>query len=182
MCGIVGILNRDRRPVDPHVLGDMAAALAHRGPDDEGHLVEGPVGLYHKRLSIIDLATGQQPMSPNGLTIVFNGEIYNYVELREELQRRGHAFKTTSDTEVILRLYAEHGLDCVPMLNGHVRVPALRPAPQGILVAARDHFGIKPLYVRATDARVLFASEIKALLRHPDVAARADLEGLCTTT
>ena len=111
MCGIVGILNRDRRPVDPHVLGDMAAALAHRGPDDEGHLVEGPVGLYHKRLSIIDLVTGHQPMSSNGLTIVFNGEIYNYVELREELKRRGHSFKTTSDTEVILRLYAEHGLD-----------------------------------------------------------------------
>ena len=178
MCGIVGILNRDRRPVDPHVLGDMAAALAHRGPDDEGHLVEGPLGLYHKRLSIIDLMTGHQPMSSNGLTIVFNGEIYNYVELREELKRQGHSFKTTSDTEVILHLYAEHGLDAIPMLNGMFAF-LLYDRPQGILVAARDHFGIKPLYVRATDAHVLFASEIKAILRHPDVEAEVDLEGLC---
>ena len=177
MCGIVGILNRDRRPVDPHVLGDMAAALAHRGPDDEGHLVEGPLGLYHKRLSIIDLVTGHQPMSSNGLTIVFNGEIYNYVELREELKRQGHSFRTTSDTEVILRLYAEHGLDAIPMLNGLFAF-LLYDRPQGILVAARDHFGIKPLYVRATDAHVLFASEIKAILRHPDVEAEVDLEGL----
>jgi asparagine synthase (glutamine-hydrolysing) len=177
MCGIVGILNRDRRPVDTHVLGDMAAALAHRGPDEEGHLVEGPVGLYHKRLSIIDLVTGHQPMSSNGLTIVFNGEIYNYVELREELKRQGHSFKTTSDTEVILRLYAEHGLDAIPMLNGLFAF-LLYDRPQGILVAARDHFGIKPLYVRATDAHVLFASEIKAILRHPDVEAEVDLEGL----
>ena len=177
MCGIVGILNRDRRPVDPHVLGDMAAALAHRGPDDEGHLVEGPVGLYHKRLSIIDLVTGHQPMSSNGHTIVFNGEIYNYVELRDELKRRGHSFKTTSDTEVILRLYAEHGLHAIPMLNGLFAF-LLYDRPQGILVAARDHFGIKPLYVRATDGHVLFASEIKAILQHPDVEAEVDPEGL----
>jgi len=177
MCGIVGILNRDRRPVDPHVLGEMAEALAHRGPDDEGHLVEGPVGLYHKRLSIIDLVTGHQPMSSNGLTIVFNGEIYNYVELREELKRRGHSFKTTSDTEVILRLYAEHGLDAIPMLNGLFAF-LLYDRPQGILIAARDHFGIKPLYVRASNAHVLFASEIKAILRHPGVEAEVDLEGL----
>jgi asparagine synthase (glutamine-hydrolysing) len=177
MCGIVGILNRNRRPVDPHVLGDMAAALSHRGPDDEGHLVEGVVGLYHKRLSIIDLSTGHQPMSSDGLTIVFNGEIYNYVELRDELKRAGHVFKTTSDTEVILRLYEEHGLDAIPMLNGMFAF-LLYDRPHGIVVAARDHFGIKPLYVRATDAHVLFASEIKALLRHPGVEAEADPDGL----
>jgi asparagine synthase (glutamine-hydrolysing) len=177
MCGIVGILNRDRRPVDPHVLGDMAATIAHRGPDDEGHLVEGTVGLYHKRLSIIDLATGHQPMSSDGLTIVFNGEIYNYVELRDELKRRGHVFKTTSDTEVILRLYAEHGQDAIPMLNGLFAF-LLYDRPQGIVIAARDHFGIKPLYVRASDEHVLFASEIKAILRHPDVRAAVDYEGL----
>jgi asparagine synthase (glutamine-hydrolysing) len=177
MCGIVGVLNRDRRPVDPHVLGDMAAALAHRGPDDEGHLVEGAVGFYHKRLSIIDLTTGHQPMSSDGLTIVFNGEIYNYVELRDELKRRGHVFRTTSDTEVILRLYAEHGLDAIPMLNGLFAF-LLYDRPHGIVIAARDHFGIKPLYVRQSDAHVLFASEIKAILKHPDVEADIDREGL----
>jgi asparagine synthase (glutamine-hydrolysing) len=177
MCGIVGILNRDRRPVDQHVLGDMAAAISHRGPDDEGHLVEGTVGLYHKRLSIIDLTTGHQPMSSDGLTIVFNGEIYNYVELRDELKRRGHVFKTTSDTEVILRMYAEHGLDAISKLNGLFAF-LLYDRPRGILIAARDHFGIKPLYVRASDEHVLFASEIKAILRHPDVRAEVDYEGL----
>jgi len=177
MCGIVGVINRDRRPVDPHVLGDMASVLAHRGPDEEGHLVEGPVGFYHKRLSIIDLTTGHQPMSCDGLTIVFNGEIYNYVELRDELKRRGHVFRTTSDTEVILRLYAEHGLDAIPMLNGLFAF-LLYDRPHGIVIAARDHFGIKPLYVRATDVHFLFASEIKAILRHPDVKAEVDREGL----
>jgi len=177
MCGIVGILNRDRRPVDAHVLGDMASTLAHRGPDEEGHLVEGTVGLYHKRLSIIDLTTGHQPMSSDGLTIVFNGEIYNYVELRDELKQRGHVFKTTSDTEVILRLYAEHGLDAIPMLNGLFAF-LLYDRPQGIVVAARDHFGIKPLYVRASEEHFLFASETKAILRHPDVEAEVDREGL----
>ena len=177
MCGIVGILNRDQRPVDGQVLADMASAIAHRGPDEEGHLVEGPLGLYHKRLSIIDLTTGRQPMSFGGLTIVFNGEIYNYVELREELQQKGHVFKTTSDTEVILHLYAEHGLDAVPMLNGLFAF-LLYDRARGVLVAARDHFGIKPLYVCASDAHLLFASEIKALLRHPDVLAEVDYDSL----
>ena len=145
MCGIVGILNTDRRPVDPFVLESMGASLAHRGPDDEGHLVDGAVGLAHKRLSIIDLRTGHQPMSSDGLTIVFNGEIYNYVELRRELQQRGHCFRTTSDTEVILKTYLEHGLDGISKLNGMFAF-LLLDRPRDRLVAARDHFGIKPLY------------------------------------
>ena len=177
MCGIVGILNTDRRPVDPLVLETMAASLSHRGPDDEGHLIEGPLGLSHKRLSIIDLCTGQQPLSSDGLTIVLNGEIYNYVELREELRQGGHRFRTTSDTEVILRAYAEHGLDGIAKLNGMFAF-LLLDRLRGVLVAARDHFGVKPLYVRASDKHLLFASEIKALLRHPDVVAEADNDSL----
>jgi asparagine synthase (glutamine-hydrolysing) len=177
MCGIVGVMNVDRQPVDAAVLADMAATLSHRGPDGEGSLVEGAVGLFHKRLAIIDLVTGQQPMSCDGLTIVFNGEIYNFVELREDLERRGHRFRTTSDTEVILHAYQEYGLDAIPRLNG-IFAFLLLDRPGGRLVAARDHFGVKPLYVHASEARWLFASEIKALLRHPGVAAEVDVDSL----
>ena len=118
MCGFVGILTRPERPVDAELLGAMAHTIRHRGPDGEGQQIDDRVGLHHKRLAIIDLATGQQPMTSGPFTIVFNGEIYNYVELREELRRRGHEFRTQSDTEVILRLYAEHGEGCVKLLNG----------------------------------------------------------------
>lgn len=177
MCGIVGVLNADRRPVDPAVLAAMAATLSHRGPDGEGSLVEGPVGLFHRRLAIIDLVTGQQPMSVDGLTIVFNGEIYNFIELREELRLLGHSFRTTSDTEVILHAYQEYGLEAIPRLNG-IFAFLLLDRRRGCLVAARDHFGVKPLYVRSSAGHWLFASEIKALLRHPDVVAEVDRESL----
>jgi asparagine synthase (glutamine-hydrolysing) len=177
MCGIVGIAHLDGTDVALPLLTEMAATLDHRGPDDEGHLGEGPVGLYHKRLSIIDLETGHQPMTADGLTIVFNGEIYNYVELREVLRQRGHAFRTTSDTEVILESYREHGLSCVPELNG-IFAFVLYDRHRHRLVAARDHFGVQPLYYWSDDRRVLFASEIKALLKHPAVRAEVDADAL----
>jgi asparagine synthase (glutamine-hydrolysing) len=177
MCGIIGILHLDGQPVEAAVLGAMADAIRHRGPDGEGMFIDGPVGFFHKRLSIIDLATGQQPMTTGKLTICFNGEIYNYVELREMLVARGHRFRTTSDTEVILAMYAEYGPACVEQLNGMFAF-LLYDAERRQLFMARDHFGIKPLYYHATERRILFASEIKALLRHPEVRATADIESV----
>jgi asparagine synthase (glutamine-hydrolysing) len=173
MCGLVAVVNLDGRPAARDVLARMAGAIAHRGPDDEGEYLEGPVGFFHKRLAIIDLATGHQPMTSDGVTIAYNGEIYNYVELREELQSRGHRFETASDTEVILKAYLEHGPDCVAALNGMFAF-VLHDRRQGKVVTARDHFGVKPLYWHAAPGHVLFASEIKALLRHPDVAAEVN--------
>jgi len=167
MCGFVGILTRPERPVDAEILGAMAHTIRHRGPDGEGQQIDDRVGLHHKRLAIIDLATGQQPMTSGPFTIVFNGEIYNYVELREELRRRGHEFRTQSDTEVILRLYAEHGEACVKLLNGMFAF-LLYDRARGVVLAARDHFGVKPLYYADIGGQLCYASEIKALLRHPE--------------
>jgi asparagine synthase (glutamine-hydrolysing) len=177
MCGFVGILNLERRPVEFPVLSRMARVLGHRGPDDEGSCLDGPVGFYHKRLSIIDLTSGHQPMTSDGVTVVLNGEIYNYIELREDLIRRGHAFRTTSDTEVLLRMYLEHGPGFVKALNGMFAF-LLYDSRQRQLMAARDHFGIKPLYYYADPSRLLFASEIKALLQHPAVQAEVDFDSL----
>jgi len=177
MCGIVGILQLDGAPVDLRLLRHMADALNHRGPDDEGAFLDGALGLYHKRLSIIDLTNGHQPMEADGFTIVFNGEIYNYVELRDELRAKGHTFRTTSDTEVILRLYAEYGAECVRRLNGMFAF-LLYDRRRGHLLAARDHLGVKPLYFHTRHNCLLFSSEIKALLRHPEVQAEPDLESI----
>jgi len=177
MCGIVAMVQLDGTPVDLPLLAHMAAALDHRGPDDEGHVVDDTVGLYHKRLSIIDLKTGQQPMTRRRTTVTFNGEIYNYVELRDDLKRRGRPFQTTSDTEVILAMYEEYGTDFIPALNGMFAF-VLYDRNRRRLIAARDHFGIKPLYYHVDDRRVVFASEIKALLRHPDIASVPDREAM----
>ncbi len=117
MCGIIGIVNKNR-PVNMNVLKDMADTLNHRGPDDEGHIIIDNLGFYHKRLSIIDPQLGKQPMETERYTIVFNGEIYNYIELRAELIAKGHTFKTNSDTEVILRAYEEYGHESINRLNG----------------------------------------------------------------
>ncbi|MCU0584503.1 MAG: asparagine synthase (glutamine-hydrolyzing) [Desulfobacterales bacterium] len=177
MCGIVAIINKNRQPADLGVLARMADAIRHRGPDEEGHLVDGPVGLYHKRLSIIDLSTGRQPMTSGAVSIVFNGEIYNYIELRAELKAKGYEFKTTSDTEVILQLYREHGEECVKRLNGMFAF-VLYDADRRRILAARDHFGIKPLYYFMGENSILFASEIKALLEHPEVRPEPDYDAL----
>ena len=155
----------------------MAETLSHRGPDEEGHLIDGCVGLYHKRLSIIDLVSGRQPMTFGRLSIVFNGEIYNYIELREELKSKGHQFTTTSDTEVILHMYQEYGVDCVKRLNGMFAF-LLYDAAKGRVLTARDHFGVKPLYYYQDDERILFGSEIKALLAHPRVKVEPNQDGL----
>lgn len=177
MCGLVGIIQLDGRAPERAVLERMAAKIRHRGPDDAGVFLSGPVGLAHQRLSIIDLTSGHQPMSAGNVTAVFNGEIYNYIELREELKRAGHEFRTTSDTEVLLRLYLQHGVEFVKRLNGMFAFVLYDEGQQRIL-AARDHFGIKPLYVHRTATHMLFASEIKALLAHPQVQAAVDPCGL----
>ena len=178
MCGICGIFFSDR---DWHVTGDVLAGMnhriVHRGPDDEGHFIENTIGFYHKRLSIIDLASGHQPMTTNNHVIVFNGEIYNYIELRDDLKRKGHAFRTNSDTEVILKMYEEYGCESINQLNGMFSF-LIYDKIRNQIVAARDHFGIKPLYFFKNDECILFASEIKALLEHPAVAAEVNKQGL----
>ncbi len=177
MCGIAGVLRLDGLVSGPELAERMGEVLKHRGPDDAGSFAEGPVALAHRRLSIIDLATGHQPMATERAVITFNGEIYNYLELREELQARGRQFRTTSDTEVILQLYEEYGPECVSRLNGMFAFALYDRARRQVLLA-RDHFGVKPLYLHATAERVLFASEIKALLVDPAVRAEADLDGV----
>src|SRR6185312_4264798 len=145
MCGIVGIINKTGHKVEYDLLEKMASTIHHRGPDEDGVIIDENIGFFHKRLSIIDLSSGQQPMTFNNFTIVFNGEIYNYIELREVLKKKGHSFHTTSDTEVILHLYAEYGNDFVNLLNGMFAF-IIYDKNKNQLFISRDHFGIKPLY------------------------------------
>jgi asparagine synthase (glutamine-hydrolysing) len=172
VCGICGKLNFDRgRNVSPALVRAMADTIAHRGPDDEGYFLSGAVGLGFRRLSIIDLATGHQPLSNEDGTvwIVFNGEIYNYQELRDFLRSKGHVFKTQTDTEVIVHLYEEFGPGCVSKLRGMFAF-AIWDARNESLFLARDRVGIKPLYYRLSNEGVVFASEIKAILADPEVS------------
>jgi asparagine synthase (glutamine-hydrolysing) len=177
MCGFVGIVNKNSKVADSSILRKMAASIHHRGPDEEGIMVEGPIGFFHNRLSIIDLSTGQQPMTFSECTIVFNGEIYNYIELRKTLIAKGHRFSTSSDTEVLLHLYVEYGDKFINELNGMFAF-IIYDRQKNLLFVARDHFGIKPLYWYQDDQKVLFGSEIKALLAHPDIEAEPDEENL----
>jgi asparagine synthase (glutamine-hydrolysing) len=165
MCGIVGWFNRDGAPVATPAIQAMCDAIVHRGPDDQGQFVSGSVGLGMRRLSIIDLAGGHQPMQneDGALTIVFNGEIYNYREVRAALEARGHHFRTASDTESILHAYEEHGPACLDLLNGMFAL-AIWDAKRQQLFVARDRIGIKPLYVYENGQQLRFASEMKALL------------------
>jgi asparagine synthase (glutamine-hydrolysing) len=166
MCGIVGIAHRDPlQPASDRVVRTMCDAIRHRGPDDEGLFVSGPVGLGMRRLSIIDLSGGHQPISNEDgkLTIVFNGEIYNYRDIRRELISRGHQFKTNSDTETILHLYEDKGPACLAHLRGMFAF-AIHDARDGSVFLARDRFGIKPLYVAEAGSYLAFASELKALV------------------
>jgi asparagine synthase (glutamine-hydrolysing) len=174
MCGIVGLFNRDSA-CDATILASMRDLLVHRGPDDAGSYVDGPLGLGHRRLSIIDLGGGHQPMQTEDgrFVIAFNGEIYNYKELREELERAGVQFKTHSDTEVILQLHAKFGDAVVARLNG-IFAYAIWDKQQRRLFLARDRAGIKPLYYCKSSLGVAFASEIKSLFASGIVQPRLD--------
>jgi asparagine synthase (glutamine-hydrolysing) len=167
MCGICGIAEREGSP-DPDVVVRMSRRLVHRGPDDEGLFRRGPVALAARRLSIIDLEHGHQPISneDGSVTVVQNGEIYNYRELKRELEGRGHRFATDCDTEVLVHLYEEHGEAFVERLRGMFAI-ALWDERERRLLLARDRFGIKPLYYRLADGTLSFASELKAMLEQP---------------
>src|SRR6185503_4101419 len=165
MCGISGILKFDAAAaVEYSRLERMRDVLGHRGPDDSGIVIRGRAGLAHNRLSIIDLGTGQQPMADTrGAWISYNGEIYNFRELRKKLEDRGCRFATHSDTEVILQAYQVYGEDCVKHLRGMFAF-AIWDRKRQKLFLARDRLGIKPLYYAATAHELVFASEIKAIL------------------
>src|SRR5580700_389483 len=166
MCGICGQFNyRDEAPVIRRDIERMADSIVHRGPDDFGFHLDGPVGLGFRRLSIIDLAGGHQPMSDMEETVwvVFNGEIYNFPELKRELESHGHVFRTRSDTEVIVHGYKQWGDDVFNHLNGMFGV-AVWDVRKRRLVLARDPFGIKPIYYSVDGRRLLFGSEIRAVL------------------
>jgi asparagine synthase (glutamine-hydrolysing) len=173
MCGICGIFFRDRGwRVKANVLTGMNERIVHRGPDDHGSFVEENVGLAMRRLSIIDVKTGHQPLANEGqdIWIVYNGEIYNHAELRAGLEARGHRYRTRSDTETIVHLYEEYGRDCVKHLRGMFAF-AIWDRRKRVLFAARDRLGIKPFYYRWDGGTFLFGSEIKAILAYPGVAA-----------
>ncbi|MFQ5468989.1 MAG: asparagine synthase (glutamine-hydrolyzing) [Gammaproteobacteria bacterium] len=168
MCGVAGILNLTGKPVSPVILREMTNAIAHRGPDGEGHFSEGAIGLGHRRLAIIDLsAAGNQPMvSRDGrYVLVYNGEVYNYRELRIELESLGHQFHSKTDAEVVLNSYAEWGINAVEKFNGMFAF-AIWDKENSELILVRDRYGIKPLYYTVKDGTFLFGSEIKAIINH----------------
>lgn len=180
MCGISGVLYRDKeKPVPVSVLQAMNTALVHRGPDDEGFFMEGNIGIGSRRLSIIDLQSGHMPIHNEDKTVwlVFNGEIYNFKELRENLIKKGHVFYTKTDTEVIVHLYEEKKEECLEDLHGMFAF-ALYDKKRELLFLARDRFGEKPLYYAATPDGLYFASELKAMLKIPEIKKEIDREAL----
>jgi asparagine synthase (glutamine-hydrolysing) len=180
MCGIAGILQLDGRPASPTVLKGMTDALAHRGPDGEGYYFDGPVALGHRRLSIIDLTdAARQPMATRDgrFVITYNGEIYNFLTLKAELSAKGHLFKSTGDTEVLLAAFAEWGLAAVRRLNGMFAF-AIWDSVEQTLTIVRDRYGVKPVYYASVGGAFLFASEIKAFRLFPGFSTRMDIEGL----
>ena len=184
MCGITGIVHGDQtKPVSEAVLRSLCSALHHRGPDDSGVHVDGAAGIGMQRLSIIDVAGGHQPIynEDRSCVIVQNGEIYNHLDVRRELERRGHRYVTRSDTETILHAYEEYGTRCVTHLRGMFAI-AIWDSRRSRLFLARDRMGKKPLYYSVLgtgrDARLVFGSELKAVLAHPDVLRRLDEQAL----
>ena len=180
MCGIVGIVYRDRdKPVNQDDLRRMCGTMIHRGPDDEGFFVDRHVGLAMRRLNIIDLVTGHQPIANEDgrVWIVFNGEIYNFPELRTEMEKKGHRFATNTDTETIVHLYEEYGVDCVKRLNGMFAFAIWDQRNQRLFLA-RDRLGVKPLYYFLDDHCLVFGSELKAILADKNVPRQIDLEAL----
>ncbi len=179
MCGISGVLKLDGSPVAPDLLRKMIATLNHRGPDASGVYVSGCAGLAHARLSIIDLQSGAQPMSSTDgrLAITFNGEIFNYIELTEELLKKGHTFATRSDTEVILNAYLEYGEECVKHFNGQWSF-AIWDTLERKMFLSRDRMGVRPLFYTQTADSFVFASEVKALIAYPGVTREIDACGM----
>lgn len=180
MCGIAGFVKRGpSEAVDREILKRMVQSLAHRGPDDEGYLIDGGAHLGHRRLSIIDVEGGRQPIANEDgqIWVVLNGEIYNYRTLREELLSRGHLFKTRSDTEVLVHLYEDEGPQMLSKLKGMFAF-ALWDARKKTLLLARDRMGKKPLYYGIFNGEAVFASELRALLKHPSVPKEVDPDAL----
>ncbi len=180
MCGICGIYNfASQRPVPAGLVRAMTNTLVHRGPDDEGYYVQGAVGLGMRRLRIIDLEGGVQPMvnEDQSIRVIFNGEIYNHNELRADLEARGHRFRTRSDTEAIVHAYEEYGPDCVHHFNGMFAF-AIWDECSNRFVLARDRLGIKPLYYRINGDGIVFGSELKPILVHGGEAPEIDFEAL----
>jgi asparagine synthase (glutamine-hydrolysing) len=179
MCGICGFLNFDQNRSDEKLLQAMIRTMGHRGPDEYGVYCDGQIGLGHARLSIIDLSGGHQPMgyADRSLWITFNGEIYNYVELRKDLESRGHHFTTQSDTEVILHCYEEEGEECVRRFNGQWAL-AIWDDRMKRLFLSRDRLGVRPLYYTWKDKCFIFSSEIKAILSDPGITREVDWIGL----
>lgn len=180
MCGITGILNLNSEPISISVLKKMTGVITHRGPDAEGFWVNSYVGFGHRRLSIIDVSSlGNQPMQTEDgrFIIAYNGEIYNYVNLRVELESKGYTFFSKSDTEVVLKSYVEWGADCVKKFNGMFAF-AVWDKEKNTLFLTRDRYGIKPLYYYCKDDVLLFASEIKSIVQHPKYKFNISLEAL----
>ncbi|MCK5077796.1 MAG: asparagine synthase (glutamine-hydrolyzing), partial [Calditrichia bacterium] len=181
MCGIAGYYNyHNNNAISSQILQNMISTLNHRGPDEFGMYRNGRIGLVQSRLSIIDLSGGSQPIhnEDKSIWIVFNGEIFNYIELREELVSKGHLFYTQSDTEVIVHLYEEHGENFVEQLNGQFAI-AIFDKNISRLILARDHAGIIPLfYSLASNGTIIFASEMKAIMQHPDIDPEIDINSL----
>jgi asparagine synthase (glutamine-hydrolysing) len=180
MCGICGIVNAEPgNKIDEGILQKMTRVITHRGPDDDGFFIQGPVGLGMRRLSIIDLVTGDQPVTneDHSIWVVFNGEIYNYKKLYNEFVSKGHRFSTQSDTEVIVHAYEEFGVQCPEIFNGMFAF-ALWDDRKKRLLLARDHLGIKPLYYWLSNDNLIFGSELKSIILHPAVTREIDLEAL----
>ncbi len=179
MCGFAAWFDPEGGRPDPRWLAEAAAAIAHRGPDDDGVLIEDGVGLAFRRLSIVDLSTGHQPLSNEDGTvwIAYNGEVYNHADVRRDLESRGHRYRTTSDTETIVHAYEEWGEDCVTRLQGMFSF-AIWDRPRRRLFVARDRLGVKPLYFARARGALVCASEIKALFAFPGVERRVHLLGV----
>jgi asparagine synthase (glutamine-hydrolysing) len=181
MCGIAGVFHSSARAIDEGLLKRMCESVSHRGPDGDGIFIDQHhrVGLGHRRLSIVDLATGGQPMTNEAedVWLVFNGEIYNYADLKQELTAKGYRFRTTSDTEAVIHMYSEYGKECFARLNGIFAV-AIFDKRDGSVILARDHFGVKPLYYTLQDGTLTFGSEIKVILQDPRFRREMDFEAL----
>ncbi|HEX7774375.1 MAG TPA: asparagine synthase (glutamine-hydrolyzing), partial [Pyrinomonadaceae bacterium] len=179
MCGIVGIVRNDGKPVDEQLLARMNDAIRHRGPDEDGFYINGSAGLAMRRLAIIDLKSGQQPIhnADRSSWIVFNGEIYNYLELREKLEKLGHTFYTNSDTEAIVHAYDQFGTDCPNHLRGMFAFAIWNERKQELFLA-RDRVGKKPVLYADVNGQLIFGSEFSALLLHPDISRDIEPEAL----